>query len=542
MSKLKQRKGTLSGLIDSESEDEQFIEQSTLPIPNSEAENMAPEKKARGRPKAALSKVVKSKAPTKAKAPARRTSGRLNKEVMSTPTQKEGKRKVLADKTNQQHANDTEEVDEFAQDDDMVTEDIEVDYTVNAIKQTKSKATKKRDPIGRGRTTKDVIKTAEDTEVSVAAEFEPKPPPARRGKPAKKEIPEEVLPEKVIMESQVPTIEMNVDADDGVDAEQTVTRTSHNLARARGDSRAPQPSLKRRRAGSASDTERSDPALRRKLGEMTKKYETLHIKYQDLKEIGIKESDKNFDRLKKQSEENAKTAKDEIATLKADVAAQTALAKESRTLKKKLQVHTADLAALHLQISQLQASLTEAKSEIKTKTDENKTILAEKRAVAAENKTLSAKLAANRSAASSVESANAKIPGSAMKANGGIRLMGTAEAAQAAQAAQLKEDLYSDLTGLIIRGVKRESEEDLFDCIQTGRNGTLHFKLSAANDKSADSYDDSQCSYVPQLDPSRDRALMELLPDYLVDEITFPRPQAAKFYARVVKALTEKAP
>jgi hypothetical protein len=34
---------------------------------------------------------------------------------------------------------------------------------------------------------------------------------------------------------------------------------------------------------------------------------------------------------------------------------------------------------------------------------------------------------------------------------------------------------------------------------------------------------------------------MEILPDYLEDEITFPRPHAAKFYARVVKALTEKA-
>lgn len=69
----------------------------------------------------------------------------------------------------------------------------------------------------------------------------------------------------------------------------------------------------------------------------------------------------------------------------------------------------------------------------------------------------------------------------------------------------------------------------------------LHFKLAAANEKTADSYDDAQCNYIPQLDPSRDRDLMDFLPDYLIDEITFPRPQAAKFYARVVKALTEKA-
>jgi hypothetical protein len=226
-----------------------------------------------------------------------------------------------------------------------------------------------------------------------------------------------------------------------------------------------------------------------------------------------------------------------IASLKADVAAQTALVKDSGKLKKKLDSQTTEMATLQAQITQMAASLSEAQSE---------------------NKTLSAKLAANRTAAASVESAHAKIPSSAVKANGGIRMMGTAEAAQVAQAAQLKEDLYSDLTGLIIRSVKREAEEDVFDCIQTGRNGSksivylrssriltretaLHFKLAAANDKSADSYEDAQCSYIPQLDPSRDKALIELLPDYLVDEITFPRPQAAKFYARVVKALTEKA-
>jgi hypothetical protein len=29
-----------------------------------------------------------------------------------------------------------------------------------------------------------------------------------------------------------------------------------------------------------------------------------------------------------------------------------------------------------------------------------------------------------------------------------------------------------------------------------------------------------------------------MLPDFLVDEITFPRPQAAKFYARLMKPLT----
>ena len=91
-----------------------------------------------------------------------------------------------------------------------------------------------------------------------------------------------------------------------------------------------------------------------------------------------------------------------------------------------------------------------------------------------ENKAVQAKLAASRTAAASVESVHAKVPGSAIKPNGQARtlMVGSAEAAQAAQVAQLKEDLYSDLTGLILRGVKRGEDSDVYDCIQTGRNGS----------------------------------------------------------------------
>lgn len=144
---------------------------------------------------------------------------------------------------------------------------------------------------------------------------------------------------------------------------------------------------------------------------------------------------------------------DLIKELKSKLAVQTALVKKSEVLKTKLETQNAEAVTLKEQIAKLKASLSDAQSE---------------------NKTLATKLAANRIAAASVESAHSKTPGSAMKANGGIRLMGTAEAAQVAQAAQLKEDLYSDLTGLIIRSVKREAEEDIFDCIQTGRNGSKY--------------------------------------------------------------------
>jgi hypothetical protein len=129
----------------------------------------------------------------------------------------------------------------------------------------------------------------------------------------------------------------------------------------------------------------------------------------------------------------------------------------------------------------------------------------------------------------------------------------------ASQTAQMKENLYGDLTGLIIRGVRREGGEggdDVFDCIQTGRNGgtsltkrqsthsancslALHFKLAVA-DESSENYDEAEFMYMPQMDPSRDKALMDMLPDFLIEEITFPRLHAAKFFSRLMKSLTER--
>jgi hypothetical protein len=99
-----------------------------------------------------------------------------------------------------------------------------------------------------------------------------------------------------------------------------------------------------------------------------------------------------------------------------------------------------------------------------------------------DNKALQTKLAASRSASSTVESmstsAYGRTPGSAVKGRGAAPktiMVGSVEAAKAAQVAQLKEELYSDFTGLIIRAVDRYDEEDVYDCIQTGRNGCKFF-------------------------------------------------------------------
>lgn len=133
-----------------------------------------------------------------------------------------------------------------------------------------------------------------------------------------------------------------------------------------------------------------------------------------------------------------------IVSLKDEAVGHTLSTKESRELRKKVQSQTAEISALQTQIAQLTASVAQTQSE---------------------NKTLSAKLAANRTAAA--ESASTKAPGTVIKPNGAIRVIGSSDAA-----AQLKENLYSDLTGLIIRSVKQEADDDVFDCIQTGRNGS----------------------------------------------------------------------
>lgn len=82
-----------------------------------------------------------------------------------------------------------------------------------------------------------------------------------------------------------------------------------------------------------------------------------------------------------------------------------------------------------------------------------------------ENATLQTKLAAARKTPDPLI-----VPGSALKA--GVSREVVTKSAESQRLSQLKEELYSDLTGLIIRNVKKREEDYLYDCIQTGRNGS----------------------------------------------------------------------
>ena len=143
-----------------------------------------------------------------------------------------------------------------------------------------------------------------------------------------------------------------------------------------------------------------------------------------------------------------------VASLKSELAAEKALGQQSRALQKQLKDRDSEVARLESQADDLTDHLSSAQSEVKS---------------------LQTKLAAARNTAANIENAAAKIPGSALKKNpvNRINSAASAEAAQAAQIAQLKEDLYSDLTGLIVRDVKKRESDSLYDCIQTGINGSL---------------------------------------------------------------------
>ncbi|KEQ78593.1 hypothetical protein M438DRAFT_350340 [Aureobasidium pullulans EXF-150] len=293
-------------------------------------------------------------------------------------------------------------------------------------------------------------------------------------------------------------------------------------SRARSTSRQPGTYSRGR---SASDTERrmAESEASRRLADMTKKYEEMRMKYDSLTELGPKAAEANFERLKKATDQKAKDANDLIASLK----------KELADLRKTSSSTTAESAKLQSQV----ASLTSENEKLKGDQKTTHQSLTESQN---EAKALTAKLEAARKTNAE------KVPGSAVKRIDHGKMGGAS--AEAVKENALKEELYRDLTGLIITSVKRKDGEDEYSCIQTGRNGTLHFHLTVATDSAVTnpktpsglSYEDTEFAYEPLLDTNRDADLMDILPDYLTEEICFPRNHAVKFYTKVVESMTKR--
>lgn len=294
----------ISFTVDSASEDDMTHDElNALPTPESNAENKAPAKKARGKAAPAKAMAPATKAAAKAKPATRRVSGssmlgvKKTNAAVAKKAPAKGGRKALAERKDV-NGSDTEEVDEF---DDEVAQPV--------------KATK------RGRPVK--AQKAQDDEMVEA------PAPAKRGrKPAAKEVPAkketkakttaqskrvEAEPETLtIPETQPEPEEDPMDVEDSIEVDEIPEsmppppppRPSARRAQAQ-PSRARQTSAGARRAGSASDSER-DPALRRKVGDLTRRLESMTVKYETLKEAASAGKDSSFEQLKKSTEQTAK--------------------------------------------------------------------------------------------------------------------------------------------------------------------------------------------------------------------------------------------
>lgn len=402
----------------------------------------------------------KRKTTTKMPAKTRGAGARRASTTKATTTKRKAapkqSREALKDRTNLPDGNETEEVDEFDNEEDDAP-------AKPAAKRAKTTATTRKN-------------------ANPAADKDDKPakktaPGAKRGRPARRvPTPEpldtipETQPDPEVMEDVEASIEeVN---EDTMDIEKAPTPKPLLRQGQRGPSAQPlqpRPSGRaasaqpifppvRSRSGSATGLERrgGDPEFRRQLNDISKKYENLQLKYEGLQEIG-KGAEANFEKLKRASDQKAKDAADLIASLRKEVA----------EMKKASTSNNSETTDLQTQISTLTAStekLAKERDELKEKhrTSHN------------EIKALEAKLIAARQQISN-SAADAKAQELAAKKAGPI----ASSIADSAKEAKMKENLYADLTGLIISSIKRADGEDTYNCIQTGRNGSKCFPLLA---------------------------------------------------------------
>ncbi|KAI9272744.1 hypothetical protein BDA99DRAFT_556349 [Phascolomyces articulosus] len=94
-------------------------------------------------------------------------------------------------------------------------------------------------------------------------------------------------------------------------------------------------------------------------------------------------------------------------------------------------------------------------------------------------------------------------------------------------------ETYEDLSGMLITDVKQTNEGYAYNCIQTGSQGTLQFKLYRQDRPTR------EFRYQPILDPVRDKEIISRLPPKMTREINFRQDQAPVFHCKLSYALLQ---
>ncbi|KAF3311580.1 hypothetical protein TWF173_008208 [Orbilia oligospora] len=116
----------------------------------------------------------------------------------------------------------------------------------------------------------------------------------------------------------------------------------------------------------------------------------------------------------------------------------------------------------------------------------------------------------------------------------------TASSSVSKEFSQHRENLYSDLCGLIVVNVKSDEDGGIeYDCLSTGKNGALHFKLQLDAEDDEDQVDDDgpYFTYNPMLERGRDERLIAVLPPIFRDEMNFKRTRGVDFYLQLMQSL-----
>lgn len=288
MPRLSYSRPGLTGLIDSDSDDAQFEEPSTIMSPAQGNENAvpAPAKKARGRPKGAVSKVVKAQ-----KSPA-----------------KKAKRPALKDRTNAPPAGSDLE-DEVAGQEDTMT----IDEEMPSMGELDASAMTIQEPVKPARAAKAPAKKApaKMTKAAKAAaakaeeiEGTPKPVPKKKANPRKRQREEE----EEIPETQVSPLDLE---DEDVDIPTPMPVVPQNkMARTATNTRQPalgRPKASTAKASKVAEAEAPEPAQPKNEAELREQLESLDLKYRNLREVGIIEAERTFEKHKRQTEESRKS-------------------------------------------------------------------------------------------------------------------------------------------------------------------------------------------------------------------------------------------
>ena len=288
----------------------------SLPTPESNQENAKPKERGRGRGKAAASATRKT-----TPKPVKTAVGKKK----AAPKKTGRKRAPLTEQSHNQNPEDTEEVDEF--DGEPRVENSGHQSAASAdelvavkqpVKKARAAANGKTQP-KKKQTNSEMLQQIKDT--AKDEEFQYTPVTARQTKPLQKtrgrppankakavhesEIPERVIPNTQEIAMDIEPAQFSAQSEAEEEIPQSVFRRANN---AQSDSRPLQPTAGRRGVDYLHASERGveDPVLKRKLNEMTKKFESLEMKYKNLTEVGIIEAEANFDKLRTSAEAKSK--------------------------------------------------------------------------------------------------------------------------------------------------------------------------------------------------------------------------------------------